>query len=78
MFYKQQNEVSSQAYEEIRLNIIGMSREIKNSSSALTEALELVVKEQLAVEEAVKMANKRILELKQQREEKKVDSGKEV
>ena len=78
MFYKQQNEVSSQAYEEIRLNIIGMAREIKNSSSALTEALELVVKEQLAVEEAVKMANKRILELKQQREEKKVDSGKEV
>ena len=64
MFYKRQNEVSSQAYEEIRLNIIGMSREIKNSSSALTEALELVVKEQLAVEEAVKMTNKRILELK--------------
>ena len=57
--------MSSLAYEEIRQNIIGMVKEIKNSSSVLTEALELVVKEQLAVEEAVKMTNTRIQELKQ-------------
>lgn len=57
--------------EEIRSNIVGMVKEIKNSSNTLAEVLEAVVKQQQAVEEAVKDTNQRINELKVQKEEKK-------